>query len=427
MNSESVTNALTRSAIAMCILGMLFYCYEYFLRVAPSVMSAELKLTFGLGEAAFGHLVAFYYYAYTPMQIPVGMMMDRFGPRKLLTLACFLSAFGIFLFAFTEEIVFAQFGRFLVGFGAAFAYVGFLKICNLWLPKKYFALMAGICSTMGMFGAIGGQVSMSYLVASLGWQSTLYCSVVMGIILTLLLWAVLRDHGEGLQVQTEHLLDVFQHKFSSLKEMLLSSQMWINGIIGCLTFLPISGFAEVWAVSFLEVVGISKNLAAIGSAMLFLGFAVGGPFWGWVSELIQSRRIPMMIGSFVSAGIMMIVIFVPTNSLTLMYLLLFFTTFFASAEVIIFAVSNDLSHASVSGTGVAFTNMICMLGGASLPWIIGKLLDNAKAIQVVEGLPVLTSQDYASALVILPLSLVVAGILSIILKETHPKQKGWIL
>src|SRR6476469_4223069 len=80
---------VTGSAITMCLLAILFYYYEYYLRVAPSFMNAELKLTFNLSEAAFGNLAAFFYYAYTPMQIPVGMMMDRFGPRRLLTFACF--------------------------------------------------------------------------------------------------------------------------------------------------------------------------------------------------------------------------------------------------------------------------------------------------------------------------------------------------
>ena len=187
------TKAVTGSAVTMCVLAILFYYYEYYLRVAPSVMSSELKLTFNLSEAAFGNLAAFFYYAYTPMQIPVGMMMDRFGPRRLLTFACFLCVLGTVLFGITGQFWIAAMGRFLLGFGSAFAYVGVLKLSNVWLPKKYFAFMAGLCTTLGMFGGISCAVLMSHLMLRMGWQSTLYYSAAAGIVLMLILWLVLRD------------------------------------------------------------------------------------------------------------------------------------------------------------------------------------------------------------------------------------------
>ncbi len=418
--AKKAEKGITASAITMCILGAAFYCYEYYLRVAPSVMSAELKETFMLGEAGFGHLAACYYYAYTPMQIPVGIMMDRFGPRKILTLACFFCAIGTYLFAATSIVVIAQIGRFLVGFGSAFAYVGVLKISSVWLPQKYFALMAGICTALGMLGATTGAVTISYLVEHMDWQTTLYYSALIGIVLTLILWLVIRDGAnvnQNVIQQFSGSNDNIRTKFSSLKGMALSSQMWISGLIGCLTFLPISGFAEVWAISFLKVVGMSKHDAAVGSSMIFLGFALGGPIWGLVSDALQSRRKPLIIGSFVSAILMAFVIFTPTASLYWMYPLLFFSAFFASAQILVFAISNDFSRAEVSATAVAFTNMVVMIGGALIPPIIGKFLDNV--VGLGNSLPISSVQDYSIALAVLPISLLLSGILSIILKESY--------
>jgi len=408
---------ITGVAILMCVLGALFYYYEYYLRVAPSVMGAELKQTFFLGEAAFGHLAACYYYAYTPLQIPAGVMMDRFGPRRVLTLACFLCAFGTYLFAATTHITIAQIGRFLVGFGSAFAYVGVLKISNYWLPSRYFALMAGLCTALGMLGGISGAVLMSDLVTRLGWQSTLYYSALPGIVLTFILWFILRDEKD---TETEIVKSVktTSPQFEGLKEMLLSPQMWICGMIGCLTFLPISGFAEVWAVSFLQTVGMTKADAAFGSSMIFLGFAIGGPLWGILSDRIQSRRIPLILGSFISAGLMALAIFMPSTSLLWMYSLLFFSAFFASVEILIFAVSNDLSRSSVSATAISFTNMLVMIGGALLPPLIGKLLDNVLHLSQ-ESMPVITINDFSMALAVLPLALIVSGVLSYLLKESY--------
>jgi sugar phosphate permease len=431
INMEVITKkTVTRSAIIMCALGMAFYCYEYYLRVVPSVMSAELKQTFALSEAAFGHLAACYYYAYTPMQIPVGMMMDRFGPRRILTFACFLCAFGTYLFANTSHIHIAQIGRFLVGFGSAFAYVGILKISNVWLPQRYFAFMAGLSTTLGALGGIGGQISLSYMVDAIGWQPTLHYSIVVGVLLTFILWVVLRDGSNGksqsdtkplqqstLQSQQASDKPIRKHAFSGLTEMLLSRQLWLNGFIGCLLYLPITGFAEIWAVSFLQATGMSKQDAALGSAMIFIGFALGAPLWGWASDVVQSRRIPMILGAFISAAIMALVIYEPTSSKMWMYPLLFFSGFFAGAEILIFAVSNDLSQSSVSATAAAFVNMMTMVGGMFIPPIIGKLLDTS--IVVVDSMPMLNIHDYSIALSILPISLVLGGILSIILKESY--------
>jgi len=419
-NTKITINTVTSTAMTMCVLGAAFYYYEYYLRVAPSVMSAELKQTFLLGEAAFGHLAACYYYAYTPLQIPVGMMMDRFGPRRILTLACFLCAMGTYLFASTTILLIAQLGRFLVGFGSAFAYVGVLKISNLWLPKKYFALMAGLCTALGMLGGISGQIAMSYWVGSIGWQSTLNYAAFVGLILTAVLWIMLRDKPKQLTVtDTERSYDSTQNKLANLKAITFSSQIWLNGLIGCLTYLPITVFAEVWAVNFLQTAGLSKQQAAVGSSLLFLGFAVGGPIWGIVSDRIQSRRIPLIIGSFGAAIFMAGVIFMPTLALIWLYLLLFLSAFFAGAEILIFAVSNDISRPSASATAIAFSNMFTMIGGMVLPWVVGMMLD--KNIQIVDNVPIIQIQDYSMTLIVLPLGLVLSGILSMVLKESYQK------
>jgi MFS family permease len=399
----------------MCLLGVLFYGYEYYLRVAPSVMASELKEVFSLSEAAFGHLAACYYYAYTPMQFPVGIIIDRCGVRRVLAVACLSCALGTYFFGTTTYLAMAQFGRFLVGFGSAFAYVGVLKISDLWLPKKYFALMAGVCTTIGMLGATSGQVVMTKLVQWVGWRHTLEYASAMGLIVTLLLWMVLRDKEELEPTPISAMLP--QQNFvllKSVKEIAYSPQIWITGLIGCLTFLPISGFAETWTVSFLTELGFSKGQAAIGSSMLFLGFASGGPCWGLMSDWMQSRRIPLMIGSFVAAICIGLAVLMPRNSMSWMCPLLFFASFFASAEILVFAISNDLSRSAVSASAASFINMLTMVGGMLLPPMIGKFLDYGREFDQI-----LDIHDYSNALIVLPIALLIAGILSMLLKESY--------
>jgi len=113
----------------ICGLGALFYSYEYLLRIAPSAMETALREHFNLSATGFGHISSIYYYAYVPMQLPVGIMMDRYGPRRLLTFACMVCVIGTFLFTGTTSFWVAASGRFLVGLGSAF---GYLKISSLW-------------------------------------------------------------------------------------------------------------------------------------------------------------------------------------------------------------------------------------------------------------------------------------------------------
>src|SRR5262245_26180778 len=105
----------------VCSFGAIFYCYEYILRIFPSVIAEQLSHYFFIGAAGFGQLAAFYYYAYDPMQLPVGLLVDRYGPRKLLASAALVCAVGSAVFIYPYFVV-ASFGRFLVGFGSAFAF-----------------------------------------------------------------------------------------------------------------------------------------------------------------------------------------------------------------------------------------------------------------------------------------------------------------
>ena len=409
---EITQKRLTSAAIIMCMVAVFFYSYEYYLRVAPSVMAQELKQAFGLGEAAFGFLAAFYYYAYVLMQIPVGVTLDRFGPRRVLTFACITCVVGTYIFSSTASSFNPQIGRLLIGFGSAFAYVGVLKIANVWLPKHYFGLVAGICTTLGMLGAISGEVLMTALVQAVGWQSTMFYAGSVGVILVGMLWLVLRDEPRGSQGKPLDIVELETQELERFREIVLSREIWKNGLIGCFTFLPITAFAEIWAISFLEAAGMSRTEAAIGSSMLFVGFAIGAPMWGILSNRLKSRRIPMMIGSFVAAIFMGILILYPSSSVPWMYSLLLLSAIFASVEVLVFAVSDDLSHDSVTATATAFTNMVVMMGGALLPPIIGKLLEQEMGISL---------HSFSQALLLLPIGLLLAAVLSFSLKESYRK------
>lgn len=419
--SSQQEQSLGLVALIMCILGGAFYCYEYYLRVAPSVIQPELMTVFNVSHAGFSTLIAYYYFAYVPLQIPVGLMMDYWGPRRVLTFACLLCAVGTYMFSGTDALWIAKAGRFMVGFGSAFAYVGVLKIANLWLPRKYFAMVVGCCTTLGMIGAMSGGILMTKFMALVGWKQALNSSALLGLILTAALWAIIRDKSD------RHLtkLSRASHRgltiWVELLELIKNKQIWINGIIGSLTFLPLTAFAELWSVEYLKCLGLSKDAAALGTSMVFLGFAVGGPLWGLISDFIRSRRIPLMLGSITSAAaaVLLLSIQEPVN-ISLLYTLLFMTGFLASAQILVFAVGEDTCRPGMSATTVSFTNFLVMLGGMALQRLVGELLDGLQTVNAL-GSIVVDAQDFKLALLVLPLGLIMAAILSLLLRETYKR------
>ena len=406
--------SLSFSVVMMCLLGSTFYCYEYYLRVAPSIMRPDLMYTFNIGDAGLGILFSYYYYTYTPLQLPAGIIIDIWGPRKILTFACFICAFGNLVFASTNILFFGKIGRLLIGFGSAFAYVGVLKIVNLWLPKKYFATFVGIVTALGMFGAMSGEIIMSKFVLFFGWRKTLYFSVIFGLFISIILWFFIKDYPNN-NIEKKNKFNVKILFFNILK-LIKIKHLWINGLIGCLLYLPLTIFAEMWAVPFLEGCGLEKYSAAIGSSMIFLGFAVGGPIWGIVSDnILKSRKYPLIIGSFISSFFALFFIFCVPKNIFFLFLCLFFCGLFASAQVIVFAVSNDICMSKLSATGISFTNMIIMCGGIFFQPLVGFFLD---MFNLYSNINVAHDFfDYQFSLIILPFSFLLCGFLSFFLKN----------
>ena len=413
----------------ICGLGALFYSYEYFLRISPSVMEQSLRARFNLSATGFGLLSAFYYYAYVPMQLPVGVLMDRFGPKRLLTIACAVCVLGTFLFGGTMLFSVAALGRFLVGLGSAFAFVGVLKLATIWLPEDKLAMVAGMASALGTIGAMIGDNLLGDMVTLVGWQHTLNLTAIFGVGLVFVLWFGIRDN-KRYQIQSGT-IDSFKKSMIDLGIIIRNKQIWINGTYGCLVYLPTTVFAELWGIPYLSSAhNVSHASANFCNSLLFLGFTIGAPLMGFISDKIKRRKLPMLAGASGAAVIMMIILYVPGLDVTTLAILMFVLGLLYSVQAIVFAVGREVSPGEAAGTAIAMTNMIVMLGAMFLQPLVGRLLDwslNARhALSTsVQDMPVekmqqlYTAADYQFALSIIPIGIVIAAILTFFLRETH--------
>lgn len=408
----------------ICGLAAIFYAYEFLLRITPSVMIPELMRTFGIPAITVGNLSAYYFYAYSPMQVPVGVMMDRWGPRRIMTLAVFCCTAGTLMFGMTQVLAIAAAGRFLVGFGSAFAFVGVLKLATIWLPPNRLAFISGLTTTLAFLGGAFGSVALSQLVVDVGWNNTVVYSGYFGFILILLMWFMVRDTPtDGSQGASS-----FQGSFRALMRevgvIITTPQIWINGVVGCLLMLPTTVFGDLWGPQFFaNVHGLSTTSSTKANVMLFIGWAVGAPIAGYISDRIRRRKTPLVVGGLGSIICLFSVMYLNNLSETTIGLLLFGVGVFSSVEVICFAIGRENSSLAMAGTAMATTNFLITMGSVIFQPLTGKLLDLGWNGVMLDGIRHYSIETYRMAFVLLPVGLIIALLLTMCLKETHTQQQ----
>lgn len=408
----------------LCSLVATFYCYEYLLRIQPSVMYAELMRRYALSAAAFGNLFAVYYYIYTPMQLPVGLLVDRYGPRMSLTLACLTCTVGTFIFAYANVLWLAELGRLLIGFGSAFAFVGALKVAFIWLPPNRFAMVAGLITAAGMIGGMVGSNLIALLVKNYGEQATVYGSAVCGLILSGLLGHYLRNrNSDDASLNKEIIPDhTFKDLLIHLIPLFKQRQIWLIAAIGGILYTSLSVFAELWGIPYLQQAKhFTLPQASFATSTVFLGWAAGGPVLGFLSGYFNNQRAPLIVGSLLGAIAISIVLYVNALSITLTAVLLFLFGIAASVEPIVFAIAKDSTEPYLTASACAVTNTFVMAVGMVLQPLVGQILDLGWDGSVINGVHHHGNVTFQLALVVIPVIFVISALLTLGLRKTYYK------
>lgn len=408
-------------AWSIWLLSALFMFYKYAIEVSPSVMTTTLMSSFNINATTLGNLTASYFYAYLLLQIPAGLMLDRFGPRKTTTVAIALCAIGSILFAHAESLAAAILGRFITGTGAAFAAINCLKLTANWFPHRQFAFMAGLMMTMAMLGAVGGQAPLSAFIEKMQWRYAIEMIGFAGLLLAFLFWIVVRDKAP------DHKKDmcITSNKISlseSLKQVLKSSQSWWLSIYSGLAFAPVMVFGGLWGVSFIsDTFHLSQNMSAQMVSLIFIGFAIGSPVFGWYSDWLGKRRVVMFWGTLASLISISLIIYAPGISSSLLAFLLLFFGFSISSFLLCFTMIREINLPLLAATAIGFMNGFDALLGAISDPLTGLFLDSMWDGKTIEGARVFSVSAYKMAFLSLPIYLILSLLALFKIKETHCK------
>jgi len=392
----------------VCGLAALFYLYEFVLQVSPSVMTQELMRDFNLDAAGLGAMAAFYYYSYTIMQIPAGMLYDRFGPRLLITVATLVCAAGAVFFAFTQTIALAALGRALMGIGSAFAFIGPLVLLSRWFPPQYFALMAGIVQSMSSVGAIGGQVPLAHMIHSMGWRHAFEILAYVGVVLAVVVWLVVRDRPtkthdhSGAHADTKR--DSVAQVWKNLKAIFGKTQTWWLGLYSFTSWAPATGFAALWGVPYLcKLYGITTGEASTICSFLWIGVGLGSPIIGWWSDKIELRCKPLELSALLGLISLALALYVPVPE-WMMCILMLGIGLSASGQSLSFGLVRDINLPSTVGAAIGFNNMAVVLTGALLQPLVGWLVQvQWNHALDAHGVPDYAIADYRVGMTVLPI------------------------
>lgn len=405
-------------------LGAAFFFYKYVLQVSPSVMTDDLMRTFAISGAGLGNLAACFAYTYLIMQIPVGVLLDRWSPRIITTLAIFICALGTLLFANSHTLLSAGISRALIGVGAAFAAVSCFKLAALWFPPKRFALVAGLSMTAAMLGAVGGEAPLSFLVTHFGWRHAMSYVAFPGFLLMFLVFIIVRDKPSHATSQEATTIN-FAMVLKQLKTIFKSQQTWLLSIYSGLAFAPVSVFGGLWGVSFIKQAHhLSATDAASAVAFIFIGFAIGCPITGWFSDWVQRRKIIMTVGSLIALIMMILVLYLPHLSLPMMQLLMFCFGLGASCFFLCFSMVREINPLIFAATVLGFMNTFDAICEAITEPFIGKLLDLGWDGKLDQGARIFSLRDYHLALLALPIYLAIALFTLFFIRETYCQQQS---
>jgi len=402
-------------------LGALLFFYAFFHRVAPAVMVGELMRDFAVGGAILGTLSALYFYPYAALQIPLGLMLDRWGPRRVLTVAAAFCGLGSLVFATADNLVIAYVGRAMIGAGAAFGWIGTLNLIAIWFPPSRFAFMAGVTAMVGMSGAVAGQAPLAEVIDAYGWRETLIAAAGYGGVLAIAFWVVVRNPagktaGNGGRRAEGSI-------WNNLREVLSTPQIWYLGLVIAAVSVPLLTFASLWGVPYMmSAFAMTRTEAASSTSLLLIGWAIGAPLVGWLSDRMKSRKIPVLFSTVGSFAAILAVVYVPDLPKNAVLFLIFFNGFAGGASVVTYATGRENVRAAVSAATMGTMNCLAMAVSAVFQPVMGLILDMFWDGHMEAGARIYDTGAYQMAFLIYAGCAVIAIVASFLVKETRCRQ-----
>ncbi|MBK8181609.1 MAG: MFS transporter [Candidatus Competibacteraceae bacterium] len=417
----------TRVCWSIYALLMASYLLVFFHRMAPAVVSADLMRSFGATGAALGSLAATYFYLYTVMQIPAGILADTVGTRLAVTLGNMVSGAGSILFGLASTLQEASIGRALVGLGVSVVFVGLMKSNSVWFRERDYGFISGLTVLLGNIGAILAAGPLAGLLTIWSWRTVFIALGVIALALAALSWFGVRNSPEeagfpSLRQQEGKARHAGreQHWWHDLIGVLATGRAWPGFWVNLGMPGGLLAFLGLWAIPFLrDAHGLERSAASLYTSIGLAGFACGALFYGWFSDRLHRRGPPLIVGTVVY-GVAWLGIGYSHWEPGLLGLAWFgLLGFGAGAFVLTFAAAKEVMAPALAGMAIALVNTGAFLGAAILQPAVGWIIDLAWSGAMANGVRVYGSADYRTAFFLMLGGALLALVASCFIHETR--------
>ncbi|MDR2766597.1 MAG: MFS transporter [Holosporaceae bacterium] len=415
-NNSAVRAQSDSSPIVIWLILLSFFFYQFVARSSfPTVLTEKFMEYFQLTATGVGALTSCYYVVYTIMQIPAGIINDRYEMRWVATAVSAISALGVFIFVATSNSYTAGLGQMMIGFGSAFAFSLTLKSIVTWFPAKNVVIMTSFSISIGSLGPVIGGPALSRIVKSFDWRSVLEVFALVGLVIAVLAWMKVRSRKLPASEKSAEI-----SLLESLKIITTSPQLWVLSLFTMMIYSPLSALGDLWGISFIKkAYGVDATTAAFMNNMLYVGFIVGTPSFAALATFWNSYKKPMLLAIISATALFCLILSVevPVNVAFVIFLFLGFSC----GAVLAFPLALEIFPPAIGATVTGFVNMICMMGGVILMSLIGWILDLSWDGAIENDLKVYSLADYRCALSAVLVFLVVGIALALFIRDKSQK------
>jgi len=413
-------------------LVVLGYMLAFFHRMAPAAIATDLQQSFLASGAELGALAAAYFYTYTVMQIPVGVMADTLGIRKIVAIGAALAGIGSLVFGMADTLAVATLGRILVGLGVSSMFISLMKLNSVWFHDRHYGTIGGMSLMLGNAGSVLAATPLVWAVSWTSWRNVFDAVGLFSIVLAVLVWLLVRSHPgeaglpsmrelEGHAAHPPHQGHWFDGLLKVMKNRASWPGFWPNLGIGGSLF----AFAGLWGVPYLrDVYGMTRNDAANHTLLLLLSFAVGSLLIGTLSDRI-GKRVPVIVGAlavYVASWLPMVFnwhVFNWHMSVAFSYPLFVLMGLGAAGFTLTWSSAKEVNPPALSGMATSVINTGAFLGTAILQPLVGWAMDKGWDGRTLAGARVYSEQNYQMGLGIM-LGFAVVGLIgAMFIRETN--------
>ena len=414
----------TRRRLLMLAVVVAAYVLSFFQRFAPAGIAQDLAAAFQTSAASLGVLAATYFYVYTVMQIPTGILVDTLGPRRILFLGGFVAGGGSLLFGLAGSLDGALAGRTLIGLGVSVVFISMLKIIAVWFEEHRFATVVGLAMLVGNLGSVLAGAPLSWLAQATGWRGVFVGVGIVSFALGALAWVLVRDRpGAGGKVGAGGTAaPAFDRTviLGGLLRVVKNRATWPAAAVNFGISGSFFAFGGLWATPFLvQGMGMTRATATAHLSLYFAGFAVGCLAIGALSDRLRRRK-PVVIASSHLLALIWLVwlsgIALPPVASYALFALMGLTT---ASFTLSWACAKEVNPPALSGMSTSVTNMGGFLAGALLQPLFGWVMDLGWQGEMLAGARIYDAAAWRNGVLVVTLCALLGAVASWWIRETR--------